>query len=411
MDKTNGYIYVMYHNAYENACKLGKASNILERDIQYATGELKRGFFKLVFRVQNENMGKIEVMLQKEFYNLNIRYDGGTDFFDKKITELIEPYFIEKEIEYLKLSEQEVEELVRPNRIREEDTLIQEVEKLKITNYTPWDCPKDNIQKSEQPTKPKIFKIKKKKKLIIVTNLEKKPKTFKNTVYKIIALKRMYDIVIPHRIKHFDDILLTQKIKKGQKLYVIEYMKKNPLRMLKQGDVLAYCDKRRNEDTNGKKPNFKDNSRAIEKLRKDILPNCWKEKKINGELYFIYLPELLELVEEKIINNTMHKNQGFSKEIITTKLIECKYTCELTGLPYSEGSLAGDHWIPKEGGGISDTKNCVIINKILNEKKNKHPPVEWFCKTFLTNFLKICEKTGMNINEVKLKLITFIQEF
>ena len=150
MEKTNGYIYVRYHNAYENACKLGKASNIPERDSQYATGELKRGFFKLVFKIQNENMGKIEVMLQEEFYNLNIRYDGGTEFYDKKITAFIEPYLIEKEINYLKLSDQEIEELVRPNRKKEEDNLIHQVEKLKITNsnYTPRDYQKDIIQKS-----------------------------------------------------------------------------------------------------------------------------------------------------------------------------------------------------------------------------------------------------------------------
>jgi hypothetical protein len=260
----------------------------------------------------------------------------------------------------------------------------------------------------EQPAKPTRFKIKKKK-LRIVTNPVEKSITFKNIVYKIIALKRMYNIYIKHRNKLFDE--LKKKFTKGQKLYAIEYMKNNPTKMIKQGDLLVYCDNRRNKDTNGKKPNFKDNSRAIEQLRKDILPNRWKEKKINGELYFIYLPELLGLVEEEIINNTKHKNQGFSKEIITTKSIECNYTCELTGLPVSEGSLAGDHWIPKEGGGISDTQNCVIINKILNEKKNKHTPVEWFCKTILTNFLTICKKTGMNMNEVKLKLITFIQEF
>jgi hypothetical protein len=262
------------------------------------------------------------------------------------------------------------------------------------------------IKVVEQQPKPKKIN---KKKLIIVTDLKEKSITFKNTVYKIIALKKMYNIYIQHRNKLFDE--LQKKFTKGQKLYAIEYMKKNPTKMVKQGDLLVYCDNRRNKDTNGKKPNFKDNSRAIEQLRKDKLPNRWKEKNINGELYFIYLPELLELVEEEIINNTKHKNQGFSKEIIKTKFIECNYTCELTGLPVSEGSLAGDHWIPKEGGGISDTQNCVIINKILNEKKNKHTPVEWLCKTILTNFLTICKKTGMNINEVKLKLITFIQEF
>ena len=220
----------------------------------------------------------------------------------------------------------------------------------------------------------------------------------------------MYDKFKEHRINILTKFKDKHKFR-GQKKYAIEFMLIQPTKMAKQGDLLLYCDQRRNKDTNGVKPNFKENSRGIESLRKDIVPNCWLEKKIAGELYFMYLPELLGLVEEEIINNTKHKNQVFSKEIITTKLIECNYTCELTGLPVSEGSLAGDHWIPKEGGGISDTQNCVIINKILNEKKNKHTPVEWFCKTILTNFLTICKKTGMNLENVKERIINFIQEF
>lgn len=88
MDKTDGYIYVRYHNAYENACKLGKASNIPERDSQYSTGELKRRFFKLFFKIKNKNIEKIKNMLQEEFYNLNVRYDGGTGFYDKKLLHL-----------------------------------------------------------------------------------------------------------------------------------------------------------------------------------------------------------------------------------------------------------------------------------------------------------------------------------
>ena len=87
------------------------------------------------------------------------------------------------------------------------------------------------------------------------------------------------------------------------------------------------------------------------------------------------------------------------------------YKCELTGLPVTEGHLAADHWIPKESGGKSDPGNCVILNKLMNEKKNKHDPIDWFCKFLLTNFLNICKKTGMDLEIVKDKLINFIVKF
>lgn len=56
-------------------------------------------------------------------------------------------------------------------------------------------------------------------------------------------------------------------------------------------------------------------------------------------------------------------------------------------------------------------KNCVIINKIINEKKNKTPPLEWFCNHLLNNFMNICEKTGMDIENVKKYLIKYINEW
>ena len=41
MNQTNGYIYVRNHPSYDvdDACKMGKAINIPERDTQYATGD------------------------------------------------------------------------------------------------------------------------------------------------------------------------------------------------------------------------------------------------------------------------------------------------------------------------------------------------------------------------------------
>ena len=120
MNQTNGYIYVRNHPSYDvdDTCKMGKAINIPERDTQYATGEIKRGYFEAVFEVPIEKMGIVERLLQNEFRELNVKYDAGTEFYNKKIITLIEPYIITLGIKYKKLSKQEISDLVRCNRVR-----------------------------------------------------------------------------------------------------------------------------------------------------------------------------------------------------------------------------------------------------------------------------------------------------
>jgi len=120
MNKTKGYIYVRNHPSYDidDACKMGKANNIPERDTQYATGEIKRGYFEVVFEVSIEKIGIIELLLQNEFRELNVQYDAGTEFYNKKIITLIEPYLIMIGIKYKKLSKQEISDLVRCNRVK-----------------------------------------------------------------------------------------------------------------------------------------------------------------------------------------------------------------------------------------------------------------------------------------------------
>jgi len=120
MNQPNGYIYARNHPSYDvdDACKMGKAINIPERDTQYATGEIKRGYFEAVFEVPIEKMGIIERSLQYEFRELNVKHDAGTEFYNKKIITLIEPYLITLGIKYKKLSKQEISDLVRCNRVR-----------------------------------------------------------------------------------------------------------------------------------------------------------------------------------------------------------------------------------------------------------------------------------------------------
>ena len=60
-----GYLYIRLHEAYNkyNACKLGITSNITNRDHVYATGEIKRGYYKLVIQIPFNKMKIIEKML------------------------------------------------------------------------------------------------------------------------------------------------------------------------------------------------------------------------------------------------------------------------------------------------------------------------------------------------------------
>ena len=120
MSLTIGYIYIRNHSSYdlEEARKMGKTINIPERESQYVTGEIKRGFFELVFEVPINEMDNIELLLQKNFSKLNIKYDGGKEFFNKKIITLIEPYLITLGIKYKKLSKQEISGLIRTDRIK-----------------------------------------------------------------------------------------------------------------------------------------------------------------------------------------------------------------------------------------------------------------------------------------------------
>jgi len=117
--KSIGYIYVRCNEWWLNdykSCKMGKTTNIPDRDSQYATGEIKRGYFESVYEVNCPII--VERVLKYEFRELNIIYDGGTEFYNQKIIDLIEPKLTELGIEYRKLSKQEISDLVRRNRVK-----------------------------------------------------------------------------------------------------------------------------------------------------------------------------------------------------------------------------------------------------------------------------------------------------
>ena len=131
MNTNIGYIYIRNHSSYDvnDVYKMGKTINIPERDTQYATGEVIRGCFEVVYEVPIRQMGNIERLLKYEFRKFNVMYNGGTEFFKKHIITLIEQFLIKICIKYKKLTKDEISKLIRHYRVKK---LIKNINILKL---------------------------------------------------------------------------------------------------------------------------------------------------------------------------------------------------------------------------------------------------------------------------------------
>jgi len=109
----HSYVYVRNHESYDryNACKLGRTDNISDRNNQYSTREIIRGKFEVVFEFNGNSATYVERLLQYEFTRFNIRFNGGTEFYDREIINKIEPYLKANSIAYRLLSAKEVDNL------------------------------------------------------------------------------------------------------------------------------------------------------------------------------------------------------------------------------------------------------------------------------------------------------------
>jgi predicted helicase len=112
-----GYIYIRRNNWYDifNACKLGKTLNIPDRNSQYITGEIERGYFYPVFNIDSNLLDQIENELKNEFINYNIYKNGGTEFYSIEIINLIETFLKNKNYKYNILTQIEIDNLIHNN--------------------------------------------------------------------------------------------------------------------------------------------------------------------------------------------------------------------------------------------------------------------------------------------------------
>ncbi len=133
---SKGYIYLReneYWNSY-NIYKLGKTQCIPNRESTYKTSEIKLGHFIMVIEIPHDKMDLIEKLLQRYFSNYNIKFNGGIEFFHKEIINHIIHYLEKTNIIFKVLTEMEIKELVRPERINSIKNIIKSINLKRINN-------------------------------------------------------------------------------------------------------------------------------------------------------------------------------------------------------------------------------------------------------------------------------------
>jgi hypothetical protein len=105
------YLYVRenkYWN-HENIYKIGITTNIPERHSQYIKHELEAGTFILVFEINDFDWFFFDNNFKDFFKEYNCYQNAGTEFYYRQIVPHIIPYFMQKDINYRMLSNNDIE--------------------------------------------------------------------------------------------------------------------------------------------------------------------------------------------------------------------------------------------------------------------------------------------------------------
>jgi superfamily II DNA or RNA helicase len=100
---------------FENVYKVGITTSIKDRNNTYITGELFRGIYVKIYQLEinEKKLRIIDNLFKKDFKNLNIYFDGGTEFYDRSIINDIEAFFNKYNLKFIIKNE---EDLKRINR-------------------------------------------------------------------------------------------------------------------------------------------------------------------------------------------------------------------------------------------------------------------------------------------------------
>ena len=129
MNQLKGTIYLRDNAWYktENVIKMGIATFAKDRSNTYITGEVERGEYICVIEIPLDKMKIIDKCLKHYFKSFHIYKGGGTEFYDRRIIDLIEPYFKNINIPYKIFTKEEINLMNRCERVRN----ISNVDKVK----------------------------------------------------------------------------------------------------------------------------------------------------------------------------------------------------------------------------------------------------------------------------------------
>lgn len=133
INENNAYIYIRDHQYYQldNIYKVGITTSIKDRDNTYITGEYRRGYFVKIYElnINREELINIDNSLKKKFKYLNNYNNGGTEFYDRKIINLIENFLL-NEVK-INFTIKTIDELKRINRTND----INNRNEIKLRDY------------------------------------------------------------------------------------------------------------------------------------------------------------------------------------------------------------------------------------------------------------------------------------
>ena len=133
MNQLKGTIYLRDNAWYktENVIKMGIATFAKDRSNTYITGEVERGEYICVIEIPLDKMKLIDKSLKHYFKTFHIYKGGGTEFYNRYIIDLIEPYFKNINIPYKILTKEEINFMNRHERVRNILNVIPNVDKVK----------------------------------------------------------------------------------------------------------------------------------------------------------------------------------------------------------------------------------------------------------------------------------------
>jgi superfamily II DNA or RNA helicase len=154
-----GYIYLRDNAWYrsENTIKLGIASNIKDRAGTYVTGEIIRGEFIKVFKVERAQMRAVETHLHKVFANFHDSRDGGTEFFSRDIIEMVANNIL---VPFRELSREECDKIEREARHIDEldtETLVDESDTETLADDSDTETLPDDDTLMDEKIEPREF--------------------------------------------------------------------------------------------------------------------------------------------------------------------------------------------------------------------------------------------------------------